>query len=445
MFRLRLSLAGVVAVAIFFAVASPAHADFPLKDGDIWVMAGDSITAQHLHSNYFEAFCYARYPKLKFGFRNSGVGGHTIPSTLARFDYDIAAWRPTVVSVELGMNDQGGTPTDKFVANMDTMVQRIRSIKARPVILSASPINNGNMLATLSGTGGNKRLHEYADALKEFSAKQEIPYADQFHALLDVWGRNKKYEGIGSVKQLAAIDDLAGVEHLRAFLAVQAKNPILSVPMQGDAVHPGAPGQLMMAAALLKELGADPFVSSVNINAVSQGVEAKGCSVSAIAFGGDGRIAFHRLDERLPFPIPEEARAVVAFDPTILAMSQYTLKVTGLTAAKYDLSINGSSLGTISSKDLESGINLTAFGPSAAAEKPNPIAAQSKAILSAVSARAGLVGQWRGMSKSAHAPGAPAEAMTKLAAMTRQVEEGDDRIRAAAVPQKMRFELTRVP
>src|SRR5438094_3861171 len=89
---------------------SASAADFPLKGGDIWVMAGDSITAQHLHSNYFEAFCYARYNKIKFGFRNSGVGGNTIPSTLARFDFDIAAWKPTVVSVELGMNDHGGTP-----------------------------------------------------------------------------------------------------------------------------------------------------------------------------------------------------------------------------------------------------------------------------------------------------------------------------------------------
>ena len=75
--------------------ADEAGGKFPLRDGDIWVMAGDSITAQHLHSNYFEAFCYARYPNLKFAFRNSGVGGHTIPTTLARFDYDIAAWNPT--------------------------------------------------------------------------------------------------------------------------------------------------------------------------------------------------------------------------------------------------------------------------------------------------------------------------------------------------------------
>lgn len=106
---------------------------FPLKDGDVWVMAGDSITAERLHSNYFEAFCYARYPQMKFAFRNSvWSGGAPDPTTLARFDYDIEAWKPTVVSVELGMNDQGGTPTDKFIANMKTMVERIRAVKARP-------------------------------------------------------------------------------------------------------------------------------------------------------------------------------------------------------------------------------------------------------------------------------------------------------------------------
>src|ERR1700739_3422799 len=136
------------ATLLAMPLALPLHAaeptGFPLKDGDVWVMAGDSITAQHLHSNYFEAFCFARYPKMKFAFRNSGVGGHTIPTTLARFDYDIAAWKPTVVSVELGMNDGGNTHTDRFITNMGTMVGRIRAINARPVILSASPVNDGS-------------------------------------------------------------------------------------------------------------------------------------------------------------------------------------------------------------------------------------------------------------------------------------------------------------
>src|SRR5438445_11712498 len=180
MFRLLLR-ATLLAMPLAFSLHAAEPTAVPLKDGDVWVMAGDSITAQHLHSNYFEAFCYARYPKLKFSFRNSGVGGHTMPSTLARFDYDIQAWKPTVVSVELGMNDAGGTPTDKFVANMGTMVARIQAAGARPVILSASPVNDG--LGAAKFAMRNARLDEYATALKPFAEKEKIPYADQFHAL----------------------------------------------------------------------------------------------------------------------------------------------------------------------------------------------------------------------------------------------------------------------
>ena len=415
-------------------------AEFPLKQGDTWVMAGDSITAQHLHSNYFEAFCFARYPQLKFAFRNSGVGGHTIPSTLARFDYDIAAWKPTVVSVELGMNDKGGTPTDKFVANMTTMVERIRSVKARPIILSASPVNDGTTMANL---GGNQRLHEYAVALKDFSAKEQIPYADQFHALVDVWGLNKSKETMAGtilkLKQASADDALVGVEHLRAFLAAQAKSPVPLVSMQGDAVHPGPPGQLMMAAALLKALGADGFVSSLTLAADGKVVESKGCKVDGLKAEA-GRIEFDRLDERLPFPIPEDAQTVTAFYPTILDLSQYTLKVTGLKDGSYSMKINGIASATLTSKELANGVNLTALTPIAPATV-NPITAQSRAILSAVANKENLVGQWRGQSKQAIAPGAAPELQEKLALVTKTVEEADEKIRQAAKPQKLHFEI----
>src|SRR4051794_37178628 len=177
------------------AVTAAEPTAFPLKDGDVWVMAGDSITAQHLHSNYFEAFCYARYPNLKFSFRNSGVGGHTIPSTMARFDYDIAVWKPTVVSVELGMNDQGGTATEKYIANMGDFDAMIRKAGARPVYFTASPINNGG---TMKNLNGNNRLNDYAVALKKFAAEKNAPFADQFHDLIDIWGANKPNETLAN-------------------------------------------------------------------------------------------------------------------------------------------------------------------------------------------------------------------------------------------------------
>ena len=97
--------------------------EFPLKDGDIWVMAGDSITAQKLHSNYFEAFCYARYPNLTFRFRNSGVGGDTLTSAMKRFDYDAAAWKPSIVSVVGGASGEAAGIFDDDPMCMQTVVR----------------------------------------------------------------------------------------------------------------------------------------------------------------------------------------------------------------------------------------------------------------------------------------------------------------------------------
>jgi len=431
---------GLFAVAAF--AAEPTAGGFPLKNGDIWVMAGDSITAQHLHSNYFEAFCYARYPKLKFAFRNSGVGGHTIPTTLARFDYDIAAWKPTVVSVELGMNDAGNTPTEQFIGNMGTMVERIRGINARPVILSASAVNDGSTMANLQTR--NRRLDEYATALFVFSAKEQIPYADQFHALVDVWGRNKLLENIAALKPLAADESLSGVAHLRAFLAAQEKNPVNAASLQGDPVHPGPPGQLMMAAALLKALGADGFVSEATVDASGKVTEAKGCAVTDVK-AKDGGLTFDRVDERLPFPIPDNARVVLPITPDVLALSQYTLKVSGLKDGDYRLRLNGVPCGVLTAHTLGAGVNLTILPADKQSTTANPIVAQSRAILSSVEAKEQLVSAWRQLSRRAHASDAAPELKEQLAAQTRRVEDADATIREAAKPQKLRFEIVPAP
>ncbi|MSR55534.1 MAG: hypothetical protein EXS09_19960 [Gemmataceae bacterium] len=416
MFRRLLSAA---LLAISFALPLPA-ADpvaFPLKEGDVWVMAGDSITAQHLHSNYIEAFCYARYPKLTFAFRNSGVGGHTIPSTLARFDYDVAGWKPTVVSVELGMNDAGGTATDKFVSNMGTMVARIKAAGARPVILSASPVNDG--LGAGKFAMRNARLDEYATALKTFAENEKIPYADQFHALVEVWAQNKQ--------------DTKGVN------------------LTGDAVHPGSPGQLMMAASLLKALGAEGFVSEATLDAAGTVTAAKGCAIT-LAKADGGTLSFDRLDETLPFPIPDNARVILPIAPDVLELSKYTLKVTGLTGTGYTLTINGAVCGTLSAKALSDGVNLTNLPADPKAKTPNPIADQGSKVLAAVSAKESLVSKWRALSKTAAGKDAPpkkdapkpdpAAAKAALVELTKQVEAADAKIRDAAKPKTLHFVLT---
>lgn len=420
---------------------------FPLRDGDIWVMAGDSITAQHLHSNYFEAFCYARYPQLKFAFRNSGVGGHTIPSTLARFDYDVAAWKPTVISVELGMNDAGGTPTEKFIQNMQTWIERVESVHARPILFAPSPVNDGSTLATLTAGNRNQRLHEYSTELKVVAEQHQLPYADQFHALLDIWGQNKPNELvaelIGSTRQVAGNDSVAGVEHLREFLREQDARKQKAISLQGNPVHPGPCGQLMMAAALLQGLGADGFVSSVSLNADGKNFIAIACEVTDVKVA-DGGLTFDRLDECSPFPIPDEAVTVLPMAPAVFELSQYTLQVTGLKYGDYTLKIDDVPVANLTAVQLKNGINLTAYSPELTPTAKNPIALQGKAILNAVAAKEGIVGQWRSLSQRAHAAGAAPELQQQLADLTAKVEEADAKIRAAAKPVKHTFAIVPV-
>jgi hypothetical protein len=409
---------------------------FPLQDGDLWVMVGEGNTAQHLHSNYFEAFCFARYPNKQFAFRNSGVGGDTITKAIARFDVDVAAWKPTVVSVELGMNDRSDS-VDKYLVNMKNFTAKVKGIKARPVFLSPNPENNGDTLELLQAP--NKRLADFTVALRQFAATEQAPFADQFHQLVDIWGKNKPREALANIlptlKSMAADDSLEGVEDLRKFLAAQEKVKDKVVSLEGNSVQPGPPGQLMMTAALLKDLGADGFVSSARLKHTGALLHNKGCKVSDITIQ-DGKLSFDRLDDSLPFPIPDEARKALPLFPTILELSQYTLQVTGLTG-DYSIKVNGREIGRVNGAEMEKGVNLTTFAK-------GPIVDQGKRILAAVAAKEGLVTQWRHMAPQALAPAAPMDTTAAFEALAKQIVKADEAIRAAAKPQTLHFELTPV-
>ncbi|MBM4049348.1 MAG: SGNH/GDSL hydrolase family protein, partial [Planctomycetes bacterium] len=264
----------VVLAVVLLCVASVGWtqaAEFPIKPNDVVVMAGDSITAQHLHSNYIEGYCLARFPKWNLRFRNSGVGGDTVPKVLARLDWDVLAWKPMVVTIELGMNDSGGglPGVEGYLKGMETLIQRIKAAGARPMFLTASPVNDGTTADKLAGR--NLTLDKMATEIKALAAKNGLPCADQFHAVLDMWGKNKK-------------------------------NPN-GINLVGDPVHPGAPGQLTMAHACLVGLGAPALVSKATIDASGKATEQVKCTVTNVKAEGD-KLSFERLDEALPMPIP---------------------------------------------------------------------------------------------------------------------------------------------
>jgi len=230
---------------------------------------------------------------------------------------------------------------------------------------------------------------------------------------------------------------------LKMLLAAQEKSPNKPLSMQGDPVHPGAVGQLMMAASLLKALHAEPFVSSAEIDATGKLVEAKGCVIDHIAIK-EGAVSFDRLDEKLPFPIPDDARAVLSFDPTVYEMSQYMLAVSGLKEGSYALKVNGVQLGSpLPATAWAKGVNITPLAYENAT-KPNAITNQAKAILNAVIAKESIVGNFRGLSQRASADGAEGALKSQLADLSKKVDAADALIRVAAKPSTLKFELVAV-
>src|SRR5437762_10718489 len=94
-------------------VALHARAEtFDLKDGDRVVFYGDSITDQRLYTTFAESYVVTRFPTLNIVFTHSGWGGDRVGGggggpVDVRLARDVFPYRPTVMTIMLGMNDGG--------------------------------------------------------------------------------------------------------------------------------------------------------------------------------------------------------------------------------------------------------------------------------------------------------------------------------------------------
>ena len=367
-----------------------------IKAHDLWVMAGDSITAQRLHSNYIEAFYRTRYPDLRIQFRNSGIGGNTTGSVLGRFDYDVAAWKPTIVSIELGMNDVGaGDDPKRYIEGMKNLLARIRAVDATPVLIASSPVNDGSKLDDWKGDRCRK-IHPYTEALSTLAQAEKVVFVDQYHPLLALWAENKLPTG----KE--------------------------RVPLGGDAVHPGPVGQLTMAATILTALGADPEVSSATLNAGGSVVQKKFCEITEVA-AKDGGLSFTRLDQRGPWPIVPSCREALKLMPQIADLSRYMLTVTDLPEGEYAISMNGKVVAKLTAKELAAGWNMSTLADGLVAERSAKIA--------------GLIGKLQGPLNTAWRAASKAKEADKLAECQKAIDTCEEELVAACKPVPIQFEI----
>ena len=340
-----------VALATVGSLSAADDAAFFFKDGDRVVMIGDSITEQHLYSNYVEMWTVTRFPHWNLTFRNSGIGGDTSGGGNARFKRDVLPFKPTALTVDFGMNDGGYQPFNEkrfmaYMKGLQGIADQARAAEIRVAWITPQPVEHYPNKDEAK-EAYNQTLEKFGDGVREIAAKNGGLFADQFHPY---WAVIQKARDAGEKGRITA----------------------------GDAVHPGPPGQALMAASILKAMSFPKAVASVAVS--PNGIEARNCRGDKLAFKED-LVSFERTDSALPF-FPEQARGILKWTPLLEDMNDYRLSVSGLRAGKYEVKLGGKKVAEYSDRELAAGVNLAA--PALAA---GPVADQVKEVVKAVEAK----------------------------------------------------------
>jgi lysophospholipase L1-like esterase len=356
-----------------FAALAPAE-EFFLKDGDTVVFYGDSITDQRLYTTFVETFAVTRFPRMhvKFvhsgwgGDRVSGGGGGTIDERLRR---DVFAYKPTVITIMLGMNDGSYRAFDediftKFKTGYEHIIESVRQAlpAVRITVIKPSPFDDVTRAPNFEG-GYNEVLLRYGNFLQDLASRDHLSIADLNTPVVD------------ALNQANTTDP---------------KDAQQIIP---DRVHPQAAGHLIMAEALLKAWKAPPMVTTVEIEAGDATVrDARSTAVSDLKRTGS-RITWVQNDERLPMPISLDdavMKLAISSSHVMEDLDQEMLKVTGLSSTSYSLKINGKAIGSFTREQLSSGVNLALL--------PTPMMSQAAAVHALTLKRAAVHNtRWRNL------------------------------------------------
>ena len=152
------------------------------KEPLTWVFTGDSITHGALHTLGWRSYPEHFAERVRWELRrmrdiviNTGISGDRTGGLLADLDWRALRFQPDVVSVMLGMNDcsAGEAGRETFRTNFKTIVEKIQAAGAIPLLNTPNTVYVKN-------AGGRADLPAYADIVRQLAADQKL-------ALVDHW------------------------------------------------------------------------------------------------------------------------------------------------------------------------------------------------------------------------------------------------------------------
>ncbi len=229
-----LLVCAVAAAAVVVGGADEPSRANPQQDVTL-VLFGDSTTAPRGDLAIFGTLLQKLLPDVAVV--NAGVGGNSTADARLRFEQDVLAREPDVVTVAFGINDaavdvwKGHTeprvPIETYRANLRYFVATLKGKGSRPVLMTPNPLAWTPKLIELYGKppyepgnadGLNVLLADYAEVVRTVAKEEDVP-------LVDVWQLFKEH---------------------------QSKYPNESLLLDG--MHPNARGHRLIADALMRVL-----------------------------------------------------------------------------------------------------------------------------------------------------------------------------------------------
>lgn len=315
------------------------------QNGEAVCFLGDSITHAKSFHGMILAYYLTRFPDRTIHFINAGVAGDNAGAAMVRLEEDVIVKQPSTVVVMMGMNDVGrgnyvADPTDARLAaqehslnayrtNMERLLERLaRELSPKFILLTPTPfdqtcVNDRNN----NQPGCNEGLGKCGDIVREL--------APRFNAL---------------------IVDLHGP--MTAFnLEKQKADPHYTL-IGPDRVHPGLPGDFMMAWLFLKAQGVPALVSTVAFDAgTGQVTDAANATLSEIGRTDSGW-TFTVQEKALPYPVDTRLDEMLHELPVEQDLNQENLRITGLPEGNHILLIDGTEVACHTAGEWNQGINL---------------------------------------------------------------------------------------
>jgi lysophospholipase L1-like esterase len=259
---------------------------------------------------------------------------------LQRFDRDVAAYKPKYVTILLGMNDGHYIPFDQ--ATFDTYQKDMQEVLKRITDAGATPI-------PMTPTMFDARLSRQSKGWMSDDAKTLY---NSVLAYYGTWLRDVAMEnGYGFVDMWGPLNTIT----------MQQRKTDPGFTLIADAVHPGPDGQLVMAAAVINDLGLPRRVSTIRLTRDAGGqfvpLNPQGGSLSDLVTGPE-KIEFTWTGESLPWVVPADAARGAELTNMARRWSSESLEVHMLAPGRYTVTIDGTEVGTYPAEALERHIEL---------------------------------------------------------------------------------------